>query len=189
MVYTVAVPGHTDDLRVLNVHGSDFFFCRSEVFSTTLLAVPKIWFVEHFRVIPMAERWMHWGRATNGDTIEIPTIQSLVWDPQVNKQGVGAAALNPDGGCRYVSVMSHCIIRLLYLTFLTCADFGRVHNLERWWKGAYIVKRNTSRRIPRRRGDAARHSTWICLITVQSVGTPKPQPTCMGTGNNHTVAR
>jgi hypothetical protein len=59
----------------------------------------------------MAERWMHWGRATNGDTIEVPTIQSLVWDPQVNKQGVRAAALNPDGGCRDVSDMSHCIVR------------------------------------------------------------------------------
>ena len=90
----MAVSGHTDDLRVLNVNGGDFVSCRSEVSSTRLLAVPKNRVVEQFRDIPMAERWMPWGRVTNGDTIAIPTIQLRSWDPQVNKQGVGAAALN-----------------------------------------------------------------------------------------------
>ena len=92
VVQTVAVSGHTDDLRVLNVNGSDFVSFRSEI--TTLLAVPKNWTVEQFRDIPMAKRWMPWGRATNGDTIAISTIQLRSWNSQIYKQGVGAAALN-----------------------------------------------------------------------------------------------
>ena len=90
----MAVSGHTDDLRVLNVNGGDFVSCRSEVSSTTLLAVPKNRIVEQFRDIPVAERWMPWGRATDGDTIAIPTIQLRSWNSQIYKQGVGAAALN-----------------------------------------------------------------------------------------------
>jgi|LauGreDrversion4_2_1035121.scaffolds.fasta_scaffold482347_3 hypothetical protein len=108
VVQTVAVSGHMDDPRVLNVNGSDFVFFRSEF--TTLLAVPKNWTVEQFWDIPVAERWMPWGRVTNGHTIAIPTIQPRSWDPQVNKQGVGAAALNPDGCCRYVSMHSQVTV-------------------------------------------------------------------------------